>query len=40
MGKGKGMTMNFPKKKKNNKINMCKGPGITGFGGKIGQRKR
>ena len=39
MGKGKGMTMNFPKKKKN-KINMCKGPGITGFGGKIGQRKR
>lgn len=40
MGKGKGMTMSFPKKKKKKKINMCKGPGITGFEGKIGQRKR
>lgn len=39
MGKGNGMTMSISKKKKK-KINMCKGPGITGFEGKIGQRKR
>lgn len=35
MGEGNGMTMSFPRRK----INMCKGPGVTGFAGKLGQRE-
>jgi hypothetical protein len=39
MGKGNGMTKSVSKKKKK-EINMYKGPGITGFESKTGQRKR